>query len=396
MTDDNGAVASKKKPELRLPSQVDPTIAEQLVAQARDEGVDLVGPGGLLGELTKQVLETGLEVEMEEHLGYEKHAAEGRDGGNSRNGTRSKKVITEVGPVDIDVPRDRDGTFEPKTVRKRQRRLHGVDSMVISLCAKGLTTGEVQAHLAEVYGTDVSRETVSKITDAVLEEMADWLNRPLDRVYPVIFIDAIVVKVRDGQVTNRPFYAAIGVTVDGKRDILGIWAGSGGEGAKYWLQVLTEIKNRGTDDVCMVVCDGLKGLPEAIETTWPMAITQTCVLHLIRNTFRLASRRDWDAMAKDLRPVYTAVNETDAKERLVEFHATWGDAYPAIKGLWENAWAEFVPFLDYSPEIRRVIYSTDEIVKRQRLGCGVASERRGLRRPALLVRRGPSRHREAA
>ena len=262
MTDDNGAVASKKKPELKLPSQVDPAIAEQLVEQARDEGVDLVGPGGLLGELTKQVLETGLEVEMEEHLGYEKHAAEGRDGGNSRNGTRSKKVITEVGPVDIDVPRDRDGTFEPKTVRKRQRRLHGVDSMVISLTAKGLTTGEVQAHLAEVYGTDVSRETISKITDAVLEEMADWLNRPLDRVYPVVFIDAIVVKVRDGQVTNRPFYAAIGVTVDGKRDILGIWAGNGGEGAKYWLQVLTEIKNRGTDDVCMVVCDGLKGLPE--------------------------------------------------------------------------------------------------------------------------------------
>ncbi len=361
MTDENGAVASKKKPELRLPSQVDPGIAERLVAQARAEGVDLVGPGGLLSELTKQILETGLEVEMEEHLGYAKHAPEGRDGGNSRNGTRSKKVLTEVGPVDIDVPRDRDGTFEPKTVRKHQRRLHGVDAMVISLTAKGLTTGEVQAHLAEVYGTEVSRETISKITDAVLEDMGDWLNRPLDRVYPVVFIDAIVVKVRDGQVTNRPFYAAIGVTLDGKRDILGIWAGSGGEGAKYWLQVLTEIRNRGTEDVCMVVCDGLKGLPDAIEATWPQAITQTCVLHLIRNTFRLASRRDWDAMARDLRPVYTAVNEAQAKERLVEFHATWGQQYPAIKGLWENAWAEFVPFLDYSPEIRRVIYSTNAI-----------------------------------
>lgn len=361
MTEQNGAVASKKKPELKLPSSVDPAIAEQLVAQAREDGVDLVGPGGLLGELTKQVLETGLEVEMEEHLGYEKHSAEGRDGGNSRNGTRSKTVITEVGPVEIDVPRDRDGSFEPKTVKKRQRRLHGVDAMVISLCAKGLTTGEIQAHLAEVYGTDVSRETISKITDAVLEEMTDWLNRPLDRVYPVVFIDAIVVKVRDGQVTNRPFYAAIGVTVDGKRDILGVWAGSGGEGAKYWLQVLTEIKNRGTDDVCMVVCDGLKGLPDAIEATWPLAITQTCVLHLIGNTFRLASRRDWDKMAKDLRPVYTAVSEADAKERLVEFHAVWGDTYPAIKSLWENAWTEFVPFLDYSPEIRRVIYSTNAI-----------------------------------
>jgi putative transposase len=362
MSDDNGAVASKKeKPELKLPSQIDPSIAERLVAQAREEGVDLVGPDGLLGELTKQVLETGLAVEFDEHLGYAKHAVEGRDGGNSRNGTRSKTVITEVGPVSIDVPRDRDGSFEPKTVRKRQRRLHGVDAMVISLTAKGLTTGEVQAHLAEVYGTEVSRETISKITDAVLEEMAEWLNRPLDRVYPVVFIDAIVVKVRDGQVTNRPFYAAIGVTVDGKRDILGIWAGNGGEGAKYWLQVLTEIKNRGVDDVCMVVCDGLKGLPDAIEATWPMAITQTCVLHLIRNTFRLASRRDWDAMAKDLRPVYTAVNEAAAAERLEEFHDRWGEAYPAIKGLWANAWTEFVPFLDYSPEIRRVIYSTNAI-----------------------------------
>ncbi len=363
MTEHDGADVAPKKDrrELELPSQVDPTIAEQLVEQARTDGVDLVGPGGLLSELTKQVLETGLEVEMEEHLGYDKHAPEGRNGGNSRNGTRSKTVITEVGPVEVDTPRDRDGTFEPKTVRKRQRRLGGVDSMVISLVAKGLTTGEVQAHLAETYGTEVSRETISKITDRVLDDLSEWVNRPLDRVYPVVFIDAIVVKIRDGQVANRPVYAAIGVSVDGKRDILGLWVGTGGEGAKYWLQVLTEIKNRGTDDVCIVVCDGLKGLPDAIETTWPLAVVQTCVLHLIRNTFRLASRRDWDAMAKDLRPVYTAINEADAAERLADFDATWGESYPAIKGLWDNAWSEFVPFLDYSPEIRRVIYSTNAI-----------------------------------
>jgi len=285
--------------------RLDQSIAEELVAQARADGVDLVGPGGLLGDLTKQILETGLEVEMDEHLGYSKHDAAGRNGENSRNGTRSKTVITEVGPVDIDVPRDRDSSFEPATVKKRQRRLNGVDSMVISLTAKGLTTGEVQAHLAETYGTDVSRETISKITDRVLDDLAEWANRPLDRVYPVIFIDAIVVKIRDGQVANRPVYTAIGVTVDGKRDILGLWVGTGGEGAKYWLQVLTEIKNRGVDDACIVVCDGLKGLPESIEATWPLAVIQTCVLHLIRNTFRLASRRDWDPMAKDLRPVYT-------------------------------------------------------------------------------------------
>jgi transposase-like protein len=341
--------------------RLDQSIAEELVAQARADGVDLVGPGGLLGDLTKQILETGLEVEMDEHLGYSKHDAAGRNGENSRNGTRSKTVITEVGPVDIDVPRDRDSSFEPATVKKRQRRLNGVDSMVISLTAKGLTTGEVQAHLAETYGTDVSRETISKITDRVLDDLAEWANRPLDRVYPVIFIDAIVVKIRDGQVANRPVYTAIGVTVDGQRDILGLWVGTGGEGAKYWLQVLTEIKNRGVDDACIVVCDGLKGLPESIEATWPLAVIQTCVLHLIRNTFRLASRRDWDKMAKDLRPVYTAVNEADAQARLDEFHDKWGEQYPAIRTLWSNAWAEFVPFLDYSPEIRRVIYSTNAI-----------------------------------
>ncbi len=233
--------------------------------------------------------------------------------------------------------------------------------MVISLTAKGLTTGEVQAHLAETYGTEVSRETISKITDRVLEDIVDWQNRPLDRVYPVLFIDAIVVKIRDGQVANRPVYTAIGVTVDGKRDMLGLWIGNGGEGAKFWLGVLTEIRNRGTEDVCMVVCDGLKGLPDAIETTWPLAVTQTCVLHLIRNTFRLASKADWDVMARDLRPVYTAVNEADAAERLAGFDAKWGSKYPAIKGLWARAWPEFVPFLDYSPEIRRVIYSTNAI-----------------------------------
>ena len=374
----------------------DQTLAEQLVDQARAEGKDLVGPDGLLADLTKQVLETSLEVEMDEHLGYEKHAVEGRNGGNSRNGTRAKTVVTEVGPVDVEVPRDRDGSFEPKTVKKRQRRLQGVDSMVISLTAKGLTTGEVQAHLAETYGTDVSRETISTITDRVVDELADWQNRPLDRVYPVIFIDAIVVKIRDGQVANRPVYTAIGVTVDGKRDILGLWVGTGGEGATYWLQVLTEIKNRGVDDACIVVCDGLKGLPESIEAVWPQAVVQTCVLHLIRNTIRLASRRDWDKMAKDLRPVYTAVNEADAASRLDEFHDKWGDRYPAIRNLWSNAWAEFVPFLDYSPEIRRVIYSTDEIVNPPRLGLWVGSAQRRPRRRARHVRRAPSRRLAAA
>jgi putative transposase len=335
--------------------------AEQLVEQAQAEGVRLVGPGGLLADVTKRVLELGLEVEMSEHLGYDRHDASGRDGGNSRNGTRAKTVVTDVGPVEIEVPRDRDGSFRPMTVRKRQRRLDGVDAMVISLCAKGLTTGEISAHLAEVYDVAVSRETISKITDAILGEMSDWFARPLDRVYPVIFIDAIHVKVRDGQVANRAFYCAIGVTVDGQRDVLGIWASNGSEGAKFWLGVLTELRNRGVLDVCIVVCDGLKGLPEAINTIWPRAVVQTCVLHLIRNTFRLAGRQHWDRMARELRPVYTAPNEAAAKERFNEFAETWCEKFPAIRSLWDNAWTEFVPFLDYSPEIRRVIYSTNAI-----------------------------------
>jgi putative transposase len=223
----------------------DEELAQLLVDRARAEGVKLTGPGGLLGDLTKRVLEAGLEGEMDGHLGYVKHATEGRDGGNSRNGTRTKTVITDVGPVSIEVPRDRDGSFEPAIVRKHQRRLGGVDEMVLSLSAKGLTTGEISAHLAEVYGTSVSKDTISTITDRVVAELTEWQSRPLDQVYPVVFIDAIFVKIRDGQVANRPIYVAIGVTVDGDRDILGLWVGQGGEGAKYWLQVLTEIKNRG-------------------------------------------------------------------------------------------------------------------------------------------------------
>jgi transposase-like protein len=352
-------VTETTNPAARSPE--DKQLAEELVERARSEGVELVGPGGLLSGLTKNVLEAGLEAEMSEHLGYDKHDPAGRNTGNSRNGTRTKKLLTEIGPVNIDVPRDRDGSFEPQLVKKRQRRLSGVDEMVISLTAKGLTTGEVSAHLAEVYGADVSRDTISRITDRVIEEMSGWQNRPLDRVYPVLFIDAVVVKIRDGQVTNRPVYSAVGVTVDGERDILGLWVGNGGEGAKFWLQVLTEIKNRGVADVCIVVCDGLKGLAEAIENTWSLAVVQTCVLHLIRNTFRFASRADWEAMARDLRPVYTAVSEADATERFVEFTQTWGNKYPAIIRLWENAWTEFAPFLDYPAEIRKVIYSTNAV-----------------------------------
>jgi transposase-like protein len=336
-------------------------LAEDLVAQAREEGVQLVGEGGLLTGLTKAVVETALEEEISGHLGYDKHDPAGRNGGNSRNGVRSKTVLTEIGPVQIEVPRDRDGSFEPQIVRKRQRRLDGIDQIVLSLTARGLTTGEVAAHFAEVYGAGISKDTISRITDTVVEEMTEWRNRPLDRVCPVIFIDAIVVKVRDGQVVNRPVYVVIGVTVNGERDILGLWAGDGSEGAKFWLAVLTEIRNRGVEDVCIAVCDGLKGLPESITTTWQYAQVQACILHLIRNTFRYASRRDWDELARDLKPVYTAPNAEMASVRFDEFADKWGPRYPAIINLWRQAWQEFIPFLDYDVEIRKIICSTNAI-----------------------------------
>jgi len=345
------------------PDAAELELARQLAGRARAEGLSLTGPGGLLGRLTKVVLEGALEGELDAHLGYAKHDPAGRDGQNSRNGHRAKTVLTDVGPVEIAVPRDRDASFAPKIVAKRQRRLGGVDEMVISLVAKGLTTGEVQAHLAEIYGAEVSRDQISTITDRVLEGLAEWQSRPLDPVYAVLFIDVINVKIRDGQVANRPIYVILGVTADGERDIVGLWAGEhgDGEGAKFWLRVLAEVKNRGTRDVLMVVCDGLKGLPDAIAQVWPQAVTQTCIVHLLRNSFRYASRRDWDAIAKALRPVYTAPSESAALDAFAEFSGQWEAKYPAIVKLWESAWAEFVPFLRFDREIRTLICTTNAI-----------------------------------
>jgi len=346
-----------------LAAAIDEQLVRHLAGRAEAAGLSLTGEGGLLARLTKIVLEGALEGEMDAHLGYARHDRAGGEGGNSRNGRRAKTVLTDVGPVQIEVPRDRDASFEPRVVAKRQRRLAGVSDLVISLVAKGLTTGEVQAHLAEIYDIEVSRETISNITDRVLEGLAEWQNRPLDAVYPVIFIDVINVKIRDGNVANRPIYTALAVTADGERDVLGLWAGEhgDGEGAKFWLRVLTEIKNRGVADVCIVVCDGLKGLPDAISTAWPQAITQTCIVHLLRNSFKYASKRDWAAIAKALKPVYAAASEAEAMERFLEFCEAWGGHYPAIVRLWENAWAEFVPFLAFDREIRTVICTTNAI-----------------------------------
>ncbi|HEX8934807.1 MAG TPA: IS256 family transposase, partial [Pseudonocardiaceae bacterium] len=313
--------------------------------------------------LTKVVVESALEGEMDDCLGYGKHDPAGRNGRNSRNGTRPKTLVTEAGPVDIEVPRDRESRFEPVIVAKRQRRLSGIDDLVISLSAKGLTHGEICAHLAEVYGAQVSKQTISTITDRVMEGMTAWQDRPLDPVYPVIFIDCVNVKIREGTVANRPIYVALAVTVEGKRDILGLWAGEhgDGEGAKFWMRVLSEIKNRGVQDCLIAVCDGLKGLPEAIAAVWPQTIVQTCIVHLLRNSFKYASRKDWAAIAKDLKPVYTAVSESAALDAFAEFSDKWEKKYPAITRLWTNAWAEFVPFLQFDQEIRTIICTTNAI-----------------------------------
>jgi transposase-like protein len=337
--------------------------AAAMVAEAKARGLELTGPSGLLKLFTKNVLETALNEEMTEHLGHEKNQAEaGRESTNVRNGSRGKTVISDAaGEVQIDVPRDREGTFEPQIVRKRQRRLTEVDEIVLSLYSKGMTTGEISAHFAEIYGASVSKETVSRITDKAVAEMTEWSTRPLDEVYVAVFIDAIVVKVRDGQVANRPVYAAIGVTVDGRKDVLGLWAGTGGEGAKFWMSVLVDLKNRGVRDVFFVVCDGLKGLPDTVEAVWPEAIVQTCIIHLIRNTFRLTSRADADAIKRDIKPIYTAVNADAALAALDDLEEKWGSKYRAMIRLWRNAWNEFVPFLDYDVEIRRVICSTNAI-----------------------------------
>ncbi len=307
------------------------------------------------------MLEAALNAEMTEHLGYEPHDPAGRGSGNSRNGTTKKTVNTDIGPVVIEVPRDREGNFEPVIVPKHARRLDGFNESIISLYAKGLTTGEISEHLAEIYGAEVSKDTISRITDAIGPELIEWQNRPLDRVYPVIFIDAIRVKIRDGAVANRPIYVALGINLDGERDVLGMWVGTGGEGAKHWLGVLSELKNRGVEDVFIVCCDGLNGLPESINATWPRADVQTCVVHLIRNTLRYTPQNKWPAIVKDIRPIYTAPTLEAATERFNEFEEKWGTQVPAVVKLWRDAWGEFIPFLAFPPEVRSIIYTTNTI-----------------------------------
>ena len=340
---------------------LDVQLARELIEKAQAEGVSLVGPDGLLAGITRTVLQTALDAEMTEHLGYARGETPGHGDGNHRNGTSAKTVRTEVGPVRIEVPRDRQGSFTPQIVPKHARRLGGFDEAIISLYAKGLTTGEIQAHLAEIYGTEVSKDLISRVTDSVAEELASWQNRPLDAVYPVIFIDALHVKIRDKQVVNRPIYVVLGINCQGERDVLGLWVGTGGEGAKHWMSVLAELRNRGVVDVCIAACDGLKGLPEAIAEIWPLATVQGCVVHLVRATLRYASKAHWGAITKALRTVYTAPTADAAEARFAEFEAVWGARYPAIIRLWHSSWEQFTPFLAFPPEIRKTIYTTNAV-----------------------------------
>ncbi|NGN95444.1 IS256 family transposase [Nocardioides sp. KC13] len=353
-------------------------LAEELVESARGHGVQLTGNEGLLTALTQKVLQSALEAEMADHLGRNRYERTGDPAGqagqggpemdrpgravNVRNGSYPKRVRTEVGEVTVQVPRDREGSFEPAIVAKRQKRLSGFDEAVISLYAKGMTTGDIANHLAEVYDTEISRGLVSRVTDAVTADLQSWKTRPLERVYPVVLIDAIHLKIREGTVGNRPVYVAVGINLDGFRDVLGMWIGpTGGEGAKQWMNMLSDLRNRGVADVCIVCCDGLKGLPDAIRTTWPDAEVQTCVVHLIRNSLRYTQRRDWKQVAADLKVVYTSPTPEAAVVEFDAFEERWGIKYPALIRLWRNSWEEFVPFLDYQPEVRKLIYTTNGI-----------------------------------
>lgn len=337
-------------------------LAEQLVASAHAQGIELTGPDGLLTGLTRQVLQSALEAELSDHLGYDRYAPAGRGSGNSRNGTSPKTVRTEIGEVTVQVPRDRAGTFEPQIVPKHQRRLDGFDQNVLSLYAKGMTTGDIATHLAEMYGQEISRDLVSTVTDRIVEEMTEWQSRPLEPVYPVVLIDAIMLKIRSGTVGNRPVYVAMGIDLDGHRDVLGMWVGpSGGEGAKQWMNMLTELRNRGIQDVIIVCCDGLKGLPESIRATWPNAAVQTCVVHLVRNSLRFASKKHWQRIAADVKQIYHAPTVEAAEARFEQFAENWEGQYPAMIQMWRASWGEFTPFLEFPLELRRIVYTTNAI-----------------------------------
>jgi putative transposase len=352
---------------------MDDRLLDALLERSKDAagGLRLTGEGSMLGELVKAVLERALEAELTAHLGYERHERAGHNSGNSRNGAIGKRVQTGIGPVGLAVPRDRAGTFEPVLIPKRSGRVSGgLDDMIISLYAHGMTVRDILHHLKQVYGTELSHEQVSRITDAVLEEVKAWQSRPLDPVWAVVFLDAIMVKVRDNHVvTSKPAYLAIGVDGDGEKHVLGIWlaktpleGATAGESARFWASVVTDLRNRGVRDILIACCDGLAGFEDAIHGAFPATVVQTCVVHLIRNSLRPVARRDAAAVAAELRKVYTAVDADTAFDALAAFAASpLGQKYPQAVKVWENAWDRFIPFLAFTPPVRKLLYTTNSI-----------------------------------
>jgi putative transposase len=340
----------------RLPD----ALVDELLAGAQTEQ-EIVGPGGLLAGLTKRLVERAMEVELTDHLGYEHGQAPPGGAGNTRNGSTPKTLVTEHGPVGLDTPRDRDGTFEPKIVRKRQRRFEGFDEKIIALYSRGLSTRDIQAYLQDLYGVEVGRDLISRVTDAVMEDARAWATRPLEDVYPIVFLDCLVLKIREGgSVQRRACYLALGVTLEGDRDVLGLWFQET-EGAKFWMQVLTELKQRGVQDILIACVDGLKGFPEAIEAVFPRTTVQTCIVHLIRHSLKYVPRREREGVARDLKPIYTALDADAAQAELERFDEKWGARFPVITQAWLNAWEYVTPFLAFGPEVRRVIYTTNAI-----------------------------------
>ncbi len=356
--DDAGPVTARDA----VNSMIEAGLLDQLMSQVDAGELALTGDGGFLPEMIKAVLERGLAVEQTAHLGYEKGDPAGRGTANSRNGTSPKTVATEVGDVALDVPRDRAGTFEPRLVPKGSRRTGGLDEMIISLYAGGMTVRDIAHHLQRTIGTELSHDTISKITDSVLEEVKAWQSRLLEEIYPIVSLDALVIKVRDGhQVRNRSAHLAVGVDLDGVKHVLGIWV-QASEGAKFWAGVCAELRNRGVRDVLIVCCDGLSGFPEAIEATWPQSIVQTCTVHLLRAAMRFVSYADRKRVAAALRPIYTAPTDEIARTELDSFaSSSLGKKYPAAVATWENAWERFIPFLAFPPELRKIIYTTNAI-----------------------------------
>src|SRR6202047_4364771 len=339
---------------------ITPELLDQLLANY-EKPEDLTGDEGLFKQLKKALIERALGAELTEHLGYEKGDPAGRGSGNSRNGTSSKTLLTEDGEVEIAVPRDRAGSFEPQLIPKGQTRFDGFDNKILSLYARGMTVREIQGHLSELYSVDVSPDLISRVTDAVLEEVRDWQNRPLDPVYPVIFFDALRVKIRDeGLVRNKAVYVALALNGEGEKEVLGLWIEQT-EGAKFWLKVMNELKTRGVNDVLIAVVDGLKGFPEAIGVVFPLTTVQTCIIHLIRNSLAFVSWKDRKLIMPDLKAIYRAPTAEAALTELDAFEAKWDKRYPAIGQAWRRAWEQVVAFFAFPPAIRKMIYTTNAV-----------------------------------